>query len=57
LLFPIIIPIILAAVNGTQEILILEEAQFLDRWLQLLIAFDVIFVAAGFLLFEYVVAD
>jgi heme exporter protein B len=57
LLFPIIIPIILAAVNGTQEVLILEEVQFLSRWLQLLIAFDVIFLAAGFLLFDYVVAD
>jgi len=57
LLFPIIIPIILAAVNGTQEVLILEEAQFLHRWLQLLIAFDVIFLAAGFLLFDYVVAE
>ena len=57
LLFPIIIPIILAAVNGTQEVLILEEVQFLNRWLQLLGAFDVIFVAAGFLLFDYVVAD
>ena len=57
LLFPIIIPIILAAVNGTQEVLILEDVQFLNRWLQLLIAFDVIFVAAGFLLFDYVVAD
>ncbi len=57
LLFPIIIPIILAAVNGTQEVLILENVQYLDRWLQLLVAFDVIFVAAGFLLFDYVVAD
>ena len=57
LLFPIIIPIILAAVNGTQEVLILEEVQFLSRWLQLLIAFDVIYVAAGFVLFDYVVAD
>ena len=57
LLFPIIIPIILAAVNGTQEVLILGETEFLKRWLQLLISFDVIFVAAGFLLFDYVVAD
>ncbi|MEE8348976.1 MAG: heme exporter protein CcmB [Acidobacteriota bacterium] len=57
LLFPIIIPIILAAVNGTQEVLILENVQYLDRWLQLLVAFDVIFVAAGYLLFDYVVAD
>ena len=53
---PIIIPIILAAVNGTQDVLILEEAPE-SVWLQLLVAFDVIFVSAGFLLFDYVVAD
>ncbi|MDA2933881.1 heme exporter protein CcmB, partial [Acidobacteria bacterium AH-259-D05] len=57
LLFPIMVPIILAAVNGTQEVLILEEIRFLNRWIQLLVAFDVIFVATGFLLFDYVIAD
>jgi len=57
LLFPIIVPIMLAAVSGTQEILIAEDTQFLTRWIELLVAFDVIFVAAGFLLFDYVVAD
>ncbi|MFQ5928927.1 MAG: heme exporter protein CcmB [Acidobacteriota bacterium] len=57
LLFPILVPIILAAVNGTQEVLILEEIRFLTRWIQLLVAFDVIFVAAGFLVFDYVIGD
>ena len=57
LLFPIIVPIMLAAVSGTQEILIAEDTQFLTRWIELLVAFDVIFVAAGFLLFDYAVAD
>ncbi len=57
LLFPIILPIILPAVNGTQEILLAQEIQSLNRSVELLIAFDVIYLAAGFVLFDYVVAD
>ena len=57
LLFPILIPIILAAVNATQEILIREETQFLTQWIELVIAFDVIFLASGFVVFDYVVGD
>jgi heme exporter protein B len=57
LLFPIILPIILPAVNGTQEILLAQEIQSLNRSVELLVAFDVIYLAAGFVLFDYVVAD
>ena len=57
LLFPIILPIILPAVNGTQEILLAQEIQSLNQSLELLVAFDVIYLAAGFVLFDYVVAD
>ena len=57
LLFPIILPIILPAVNGTQEVLLLQEVQSLSRSVGFLGCFDVIYVAAGYLLFDYVVAD
>ncbi len=57
LLFPVIVPIILAAVNGTQEILIYQELEFLSKWIQLLAAFDIIFLSAGFLVFDYVIGD
>ncbi len=57
LLFPIIVPIILAAVNGTQELLLHQESTSLYHWIQLLVAFDVIFLAAGFLVFDYVVGE
>ena len=57
LLFPILLPIILPAVNGTQEVLLFQEIQSLNRSVGFLVCFDVIFVAAGFLLFEYVVSD
>ena len=57
LLFPILIPLILAAVNGTQEVLLREEFRFLSQWIKLLVAFDVIFLAASFLVIDYVVGD
>jgi len=57
LLFPIILPIILPAVNGTQEILLAQDIQSLNQSVELLVAFDVIYLAAGFVLFDYVVAD
>lgn len=57
LLFPIIVPIILAAVNATREILVHQELEFFFRWVQVLAAFDVIFLAAGFLVFDYVVGE
>ena len=57
LLFPIILPIILPAVNGTQEVLLFQELQSLNRSVGFLVCFDVIYVAAGFLLFDYVVSD
>jgi len=57
LLLPIVVPIILAAVNATREVLIHQDFSTLGSWLQLLVAFDVIFVAAGFLVFDYVVGE
>ena len=57
LLFPIILPIILPAVNATQEVLLFQEIQSLNRSVGFLVCFDVIYVAAGFLLFDYVVSD
>jgi heme exporter protein B len=57
LLFPIVVPIILAAVNATQEILLRHDLRLLFRWLQLLTVSDLIFLAAGFVVFEYVVGE
>ncbi|RPI21544.1 MAG: hypothetical protein EHM61_24515, partial [Acidobacteria bacterium] len=57
LLFPIIVPIILAAVNATREVLIHHDFSTVGKWLQLVVAFDVIFIAAGFLVFDYVVGE
>ncbi len=57
LLFPIVVPIILAAVNATQEVLIRGEMEFFSWWVKLLIGFDVIYLSTGYLVFDYVVGD
>ena len=57
LLFPIVIPVILAAVNGSTEVLLAENFRFLFQWIKILVAFDVIFLAASYLVFEYVVEE
>lgn len=57
LLFPIVIPVLLAAVNGSTEVLLGEQFRFLFQWIKILAAFDVIFLAASYLVFEYVVEE
>lgn len=57
LLFPVIIPVILAAVSSTRELLVVVEVETLGQWIQILAGFDVLFLSAAFLLFEYVVAE
>ena len=57
LLFPIVIPVLLAAVNGSTEVLLGEKFRFLFQWIKILAAFDVIFLAASYLVFEYVVEE
>jgi heme exporter protein B len=55
LLFPLVMPVVIAGVQATRIILIGQEGlQDALSWLQLLAAYDLIFFAAGFLLFDYV---
>jgi heme exporter protein B len=57
LLFPVVIPVLLASVRLTAGVL--DGVAFSDtnHWLALLVAFDVIFIAVSFMLFEYVVEE
>ncbi|WP_078578620.1 heme exporter protein CcmB [Salipaludibacillus agaradhaerens] len=55
LLFPLVMPVVIAGVQATRIVLIGQEGtQDVLSWLQLIAAYDVIFFAAGFLLFDYV---
>lgn len=54
LLFPLMIPVILATVRTLQIILGAGTAAELVPWFRLLVGFDLIFITAGFLLLEWV---
>ncbi len=57
MLFPVVIPVMVAVVRLTAAIL--DQAPLADNlhWLALLVAFDAIFIAASFMLFEFVVEE
>jgi heme exporter protein B len=57
MLFPVVIPAMLSAVRLTSAILDHVPLADVSHWLALLVAFDVIFVAASFMLFEFVVEE
>jgi heme exporter protein B len=57
LLFPVVLPVLVAAVKATNAVLLWLEAAEVWPWLNLLIAYDVIFTAAAFMLFDFVVEE
>lgn len=54
ILFPIVVPVIIAAVSSTSIILGLPSMVQLKSWVGLMIAYDIIFLAIPFALFDYV---
>lgn len=57
LLFPVAIPLLVAAVKASNGILQgLEVAEF-SVWLNLLLVYDVVFIAVAFMVFDYVVEE
>ncbi len=57
LLFPIMIPVLIAGVRATGALLDGEALSDIAHWLRLVIAYDAIFIAVAFLLFDYVVEE
>jgi heme exporter protein B len=57
LLFPLTIPLILAVVRGTEIVMRGEPFDLAMPWLKLMVAFDVVFVTASLLMFEYLVQE
>ncbi len=57
LLFPLVIPVLLAAVQLTQ--VILQEGSILGQghWVRLLAVFDIVFLVVGFLTFNFVLEE
>lgn len=57
LLFPIVLPVLIAAVNASGGLLAGAPFTEILPWLNVLIAYDVIFSAIAFMLFDYIVEE
>jgi heme exporter protein B len=57
LLFPVMVPVFVAGVQAVSRLLDGESLADIMRWVQLLVAYDAIFIAVAMLLFDYVVEE
>ena len=57
LLFPVEVPVILAAVNATAAVLNGKDWAAIAGWLKILLAFDLLFVMVCYVTFEYVLEE
>lgn len=57
LLFPVVIPLLIAAVKASGGILQARGSAEIIPWINLLLVYDTIFTAAAFMVFEYVVEE
>lgn len=57
LLFPVILPVLVAAVKASNAFLQGLEMADIWPWLNLLIVYDVVFVAVAFMVFDFVVEE
>jgi len=57
LLFPVIVPVLLAAVKASSGFLQNLPMNEIWPWLNILIAYDVIFIAVAFIVFDYVIEE
>ena len=57
LLFPIIIPVLVAAVKASGGFLQGLEYSEIASWINLLVAYDLVFIAISFMVFDYVVEE
>jgi heme exporter protein B len=57
LLFPLVVPVLIAAVKASGGILQDFTFQEIQSWLNLLIVYDIVFIAIAFMLFDYVVEE
>lgn len=57
LLFPVILPVLVAAVKASGGFLSAAPWEDITPWINLLLVYDVVFTAASFMVFEYVVEE
>ena len=57
LFLPMVVPVIISAVAGTQDILNGRGWDDIGEWIKLLIAFDLIFIVLSSILFEFLLEE
>ena len=57
LLFPVVLPVLIPAVKASSGFLMGLDIDEIMPWLNLLLAYDVVFLAVSFMLFDYVVEE
>jgi heme exporter protein B len=57
LLFPLIIPVLIAAVKGSTGFLQGMAMVDIQPWINLLLVYDVVFIAVAFMTFDYIVEE
>jgi heme exporter protein B len=57
LLFPVILPVLVAAVKASSAILQGLEMAAISPWINLLVVYDVIFTSVAFMVFDFVVEE
>ncbi len=57
LMFPVVVPVIISAVKATEIILTSAPAGDMIKWLEMLAAFDLIFLLVAAVAFEYVIEE
>jgi len=57
LLFPLVIPVLVAAVKASSGFLLSLEMSEILPWFNILIVYDVIFVAVAFMVFDFIVEE
>ncbi|TET36055.1 MAG: cytochrome C biogenesis protein [Anaerolineales bacterium] len=57
LLFPVLIPLLLAAVKASNGFLMGFEMAEIMPWINVMIAYDVIFIAVAFMVFDFIVEE
>ena len=55
LLFPLVVPLLLGAVRSTEVLFLGTGLAEAAKWLKLMVAFDALFLAGGYMAFDYVV--
>lgn len=55
LLFPLVVPLLLGAVRSTEVLFLGAPLAQAAKWLKLMVAFDALFLAGGYIAFDYIV--